>query len=602
MEAGFLHPIGHERKRMNTYKRVARYFSPFSAQIAFALVVVVAGIGVSLLKPWPLKYVIDTILPQFALDTQSHQLQIVTVWVCVSLVVIFLLSGVLNFISNYMLVKIGLKALVRIRTELYSCLQSLPLKFHDARRSGDSTFRVAYDSQAIQSIFNKGFTGVFQSAITLIGTFVVMWTMNIKLTLLSVCILPLVVGVIYFFANRIRKESTDVQKEESDVFSTASEGLGNIRVTHAFGREEHEVEAFQKQAMESLSANLKLTFTNVTSALVISTLMAAGTAVMIYFGTLEVVAGNITLGDLTVFLAYLSMLYTPLEALSYTAWALEGAAAGAQRCFEVLDTDDETKDSPGARKLSGVKGQIEFRNVRFAYEPGKDILKGLSAQIAPGQTVAFVGGTGAGKSTLMALVPRFYDPTAGDVFIDGSNLRDVTKKSLRDNISMVLQDTVLLNATIKENIAYGKLLATDAEIISAAKSAQAHDFIMAQPKGYDTHVGERGIRLSVGQRQRIGIARAFLKDSPILLLDEPSSALDPETEKEIMSAIERLMEGRTTLIITHRISTIHRADLIFVLAEGKLAERGTGQELLKFDGLYKKLFDSQHVTDKSSET
>ncbi len=580
---------------MNTYRRVARYFLPYSGQIAFALFVVVAGIGVSLLKPWPLKYVIDTILPQFALNPDSSPLAQATVWVCMALVLIFLLSGVLNFISNYMLVKIGLKALVQIRTELYSCLQSLPLKFHDARRSGDSTFRVAYDSQAIQSIFNKGFTGVFQSVITLAGTFVVMWTMNIKLTLLSICILPLVVGVIYFFANRIRRESTDVQKEESDVFSTASEGLGNIRVTHAFGREDHEVEAFQKQAMESLSANLRLTFTNVTSALVISTLMAAGTAIMIYFGTLEVVAGNITLGDLTVFLAYLSMLYTPLEALSYTAWALEGAAAGAQRCFEVLDTDDETRDTPGARKLRGVRGGIEFRDVRFSYEPGKEILKGLSAQIAPGQTVAFVGGTGAGKSTLMALVPRFYDPTSGDVLIDGSNLRDVTKKSLRDHISMVLQDTVLLNATIKENIAYGKLRATDTEIIAAAKSAQAHDFIMSQPKGYDTHVGERGVRLSVGQRQRIGIARAFLKDSPILLLDEPSSALDPETEKEIMSAIDRLMEGRTTLIITHRISTIHRADVIFVLAEGKLAERGTGEELLKLNGHYKKLFDSQNL-------
>jgi len=587
---------------MNTYKRVARYFTPYSAQIVFALFVVIAGIGVSLLKPWPLKYVIDTILPQFAQNPDNGKLQQLTIMVCGILVLVFLVSGVLNFISNYLLVKIGLGALAKIRTELYSCLQGLPLKFHDARRSGDSTFRVAYDSQAIQSIFNKGFTGVFQSVVTLMGTFVVMWNMNIKLTLLSVCILPLVVGVIYFFAHRIRNESTDVQKQESDVFSTASEGLGNIRVTHAFGREDHEVEAFQKQAMESLSANLKLTFTNVTSALVISTLMAAGTSVMIYFGTLEVVAGNITLGDLTVFLAYLSMLYQPLEALSYTAWALEGAAAGAQRCFEILDADDETKDSPHARNLPAVKGQIEFRNVRFAYETGKEILKGLSAQVAPGQTVAFVGGTGAGKSTLMALVPRFYDPTSGDVLVDGINLRDVTKRSLRDQISMVLQDTVLLNATIRENIAYGKLGASEEEIVSAAKSSQAHDFILSQPKGYDTPVGERGVRLSVGQRQRIGIARAFLKNSPILLLDEPTSALDPETEKEIMSAIDKLMEGRTTLIITHRISTIHRSDLIFVLAEGQLTEYGTGEELLKRDGLYKKLFDSQHVINKTLET
>lgn len=583
---------------MNIYTRVARYYSPFTAQIAFALGIVVLGIGVGLLKPWPLKYVIDTILPEFARAPGNPVLHQQTVLVCAALVLVFLVAGALNFQSNFILVKIGLKALVRIRTELYACLQSLPLRFHDARRSGDSTFRVAYDSQSIQSIFNRGFTGVFQSAVTLLGTFVVMWSMNIKLTLLSLVILPAVVGVIYFFADRIRRESTDVQREESDVFSTASEGLGNIRATHAFGREEHEVEAFQKQAMESLSANLKLTLTNVTSALVIGTVMAAGTALMIYFGTLEVVAGRITLGELTVFLAYLTMLYQPLEALSYTAWALEGAAAGAQRCFEILDTQDETKDAPGARALTAVRGAIEFRNVQFAYEPGKDILRGVSAQIAPGQTVAFVGGTGAGKSTLMALVPRFYDPTSGEVLVDGGNLRDVTKKSLRDHIAMVLQDTVLLNATIRENIAYGKLHAGPEQIVAAARAAQAHEFIMAQPKGYDTPVGERGVRLSVGQRQRIGIARAFLKDAPILLLDEPTSALDPETESEIMAAINRLMEGRTTLIITHRIATIHRTDRIFVLEHGQIAEEGDGEELLRRGGVYQRLFDAQSHAEK----
>ena len=311
---------------------------------------------------------------------------------------------------------------------------------------------------------------------------------------------------------------------------------------------------------------------------------------MYYVGALEVVEKTLTLGDLTVFAAYLAMLYQPIEQLAYTAWALEGAAAGVTRCFEVLDRDNDVPDAPDAKALTKADGRIAFSNVSFGYSDERLILKNISFTIEPGQTVSFIGGTGTGKSTLMSLVPRFYDPTAGTVSLDGHDLRSVTKKSLRSHIGMVLQDTVLFSTTIKENIAYGKPGATDAEIIDAARRAQAYDFISKMPQGFDSPVGERGSHLSVGQRQRIGIARAFLKDAPILLLDEPTSALDPTTEHAIMLTIADLMHGRTTIIITHRLTTVHGLGRIIVLKDGCMVEDGTGPELLARNGVYAALY------------
>ena len=293
-----------------------------------------------------------------------------------------------------------------------------------------------------------------------------------------------------------------------------------------------------------------------------------------------------------VFVAYLATLYQPIEQLTYTAWALEGAAAGAQRCFEVLDREEETKDAPDAVPLGVARGEITFSGVSFAYDPKAPVLAGVDLAIAPGETVAFVGGTGAGKSTLISLVPRFYDPTAGVVRIDGHDLKTLTKASMRSQIGMVLHDTLLFSTSIRENIAYGREGATEEEIIEAAKRAQAYDFIMAQPQGFDTPVGERGGHLSVGQRQRIGIARAFLKNAPILLLDEPTSALDPSTEKAIMETIAELMKGRTTLIITHRLSTVHHLGRVVLLEHGHIAEQGTGPELLAAGGSYARLYQA----------
>jgi len=581
---------------MSIYRRVIHYYRPFLPQTIVGLLLSVIGIGLSLLKPWPFKIIVDDVLgtgsnslSQYWLVRPKSQ---VLIALCLALVVIQFLWGLTNWITNYLLVKVGLQALLKLRTDLYAYLQSLSLKYHDVRRSSDSSFRVAYDSQSIQTIYNKGFTGIFGSVITLIGTFAVMIRLDWQLTLLSLAIVPFIIAAIYSFAHRIRRESTFIQEHESAVLAQAQEGLSSIRMVHAFGREEFEVLQFHQRAEQSLQANLRLTLTNVNSALVISTLMVIGTAAMYYVGALHVLNGTLTLGTLLVFTAYLLMLYQPIESLTYTAWAMEGATAGAKRCFEVLDREDDVVDSPNAVEIESAQGAIGFNRVSFAYTQDRPVLHDVDLSVEPNQMIAIVGGTGAGKSTLLSLVPRFYDPTSGVVTVDGRDVRKIKKKSLRAQIGIVLQDTLLFSTTVRENIAYGRPDATEEEIVDAAKRAQADEFIRQMPNGYASTVGERGQQLSVGQRQRIGIARAFLKNAPILLLDEPTSALDPATEAAIMETIKELMRGRTTLIATHRLATIHDVDRIVVIERGRIAEQGRGAELLARGGVYAKLFTS----------
>lgn len=592
---------------MPLYRRTLAYFRPFLGPTLFATLLTFGSIGFNLLKPWPFKYIIDGVLaPNDAAHGGAHaQLarwfgdlppQTVVLVLCGAIVLFSLLGGIINLVTNLVFVRVGLSALLKLRTELYAYLQSLPLKFHDSRRSADSSFRVAYDSQAIQTIYNKGFTNIFQCVVTLLSTFAVMVTLDWKLTLISLGIVPLMVATIRHYGTRIRKESTTIQERESAVLTVAQEGLASVRMVHAFGREDWEVGQFHQSARQSLEANLKLTGTNMRSALVISTLMAVGIAAMYALGSLHVLGSTLSLGTLTVFVHYLTVqLYPPLEQLTYTAWALEGAAAGMQRCFEVLDREDDVKDAPNAASITSTNGAIRLEGITFGYSPEHLILKGVDVEIEPGQTVAFVGGTGAGKSTLLSLVPRFYDPNSGRVLLDGRDIKTITKKSLRSQISIVLQDTLLFSTTIRENIAYSRPGATEAEIIEAAKRAQAHEFIMGLPGGYAAQVGERGGHLSVGQRQRLGIARAFLKNAPILLLDEPTSALDPTTEAAIMETIKELMAGRTTLIITHRIATVHDMEKIVVLKNGCIAEQGRGPELVARGGAYADLYHSANL-------
>src|ERR1700736_1733597 len=375
---------------MSIYRRILRYYRPFWPQTAVGLFFSLIGIGLNLLKAWPVKIIVDDILPNPKLVLVNHptfgSVSGLVLILCVALITIQLLWGIANWITNYLFVKIGLQALLKLRTDLYSYLQSLSLKYHDARRSSDSSFRVAYDSQSIQTIYNKGFTNIFGSTITLAGTFVILVRLDWHLTLLSLAIVPLIVGAIYFFARRIRRESTFIQEQESAVLAQAQEGLSSIRIVHAFGREDWEVHQFQTQAQQSLQANLRLTLTNVNSALVISTLMVLGTAAMYYLGALHVLAGSLTLGSLLVFSGYLLMLYQPLESLTYTAWAMEGATAGAARCFEVLDRADDVVDAPDAKAITETAGALGFQNVSFGYG-SQAVLHHIDLSIAPNQIV-----------------------------------------------------------------------------------------------------------------------------------------------------------------------------------------------------------------------
>src|SRR5213596_3769805 len=496
---------------MSIYRRVLHYYKPFWGQTIAGLFLSFIGIGLNLLKPWPFKIIVDDFLrptPAARGDWRT--------WLpllCLALVVIQLAWGIINWMTNYIFVKVGLQALLKLRTDIYSHLQRLSLKFHDTRRSTDSSFRVAYDSQSIQTIYNKGFTNIISSGVTLLGTFAVMLRLDWQLTLLSLAIVPLLIGTIYFFAKRIRTQSTTIQEQDSALLTQTQEGLSSIRMVHAFGREEFEVSQFQEQAHGSLQANLRLTMTNVKSGLVISTLIALGTAAMYYVGSLHVLAGTLSLGVLLVFIAYLVMLYQPLESLTYTAWAMEGATAGARRCFEILDSRDDVVDSPNAIAIEKTNGAIAFQNVSFGYDSDREILSSINLEIEPNQIIALVGGTGAGKSTLLTLVPRFYDPASGRLTLDGHDIREITKRSLRQQIAIVLQDTLLFSTTVRENIAYGRPDATEEEIREAARRAQADEFISQLPTGYGSQVGERGGHLSVGHRQRIGIACGFLKSA-----------------------------------------------------------------------------------------
>ncbi|MEI8106670.1 MAG: ABC transporter ATP-binding protein [Verrucomicrobiota bacterium] len=592
---------------MTVQARALAYFRPHHRATAVAMLLTVLGSVFNILRPWPLAFIVDKLLPAssgngtaltlWGYNLGNFSLMTILTAVCALMVVFHLLAGGVGYLVGITTIRVGLQVVLGLRTELYAFLHSLPLKFHDQRRSSDSSFRVAYDSQKLQTIYSNWFF-LFKSVIGLVGTFGTMWAFDREIALLSLLIIPFLVLCIYIYAKRIRDQSTQIAEKESVVLSVAQEGLSSIRMVQAFGREDHEVGQFKAKARSSLEASLQYNATSMKSSLLVGTIVAISSAVMFYVGAQHVMEGRLTVGQIWYLSTLLIMLYQPLEGLTYIAWTLQSASTGVQRCFEVLDRQNDVPDSPNAKDLAETRGELTFEKIAFGYTADRLILQQVSATIEPGQTVAFVGGTGAGKSTLLALVPRFYDPSAGRVLLDGHDLRDLTKKSLRNCISIVLQDTLLFSSSVRENIAYSRPDATEEEIIEAAKRAQAHEFIMAMPDGYSNLVGERGGHLSVGQRQRIGIARAFLKNAPILILDEPTSALDPTTEAAIMSTLDELMRGRTTLIITHRIATVHHMDKIVVLGEGVLLEEGKGPELVARGGRYAELYHSAHLGEK----
>jgi ABC-type multidrug transport system fused ATPase/permease subunit len=568
--------------------------------------------GMTLLEPWPLKIVIDSVIgnqapPPFLarmtelvvsdapfIDDPKHALLFV---LCISFLIINLVIGVLTVSSTYVLIAVGLRLVFRLRCALFDHVQRLSLSFHDATSVGDSLYRIAWDTYAAQTLFNGGVVPAITAALTLVGIVVVMLAVDWVVTLVALAVgIPLVV-LIKRLDKPLSDRSMHVHERESAVTTRVQETLTGIRSVQAFGREEIESGRFQDQAATSLQANLKLTVLQTGSQAMVGLLLALGAGAVLWIGASRALNGSLTAGDVVLLLAYVAMLYKPLETLAYTAVTVQQATAGARRVYAVLDTEPEIQDIAGALALpQPVSGQIDFEHVSFQYDDGTTAIRDITLRIAPATTVAIVGGSGAGKTTLLNLILRFYDPRSGRIMVDGRDLRDLKLDSLRDSIALVLQEPVLFAASIAENISYARPAATQAQVESAALAAGADEFIRRLPNGYETAIGERGVNLSGGQRQRISIARAFLKDSPILILDEPTSALDAESETHLVDSLNALMRGRTTIIVAHRLSTIQHADHVIVLGNGDIQEQGSYDSLLRSQGPFRKLYDAQFAS------
>ncbi|HSF31958.1 MAG TPA: ABC transporter ATP-binding protein [Candidatus Tectomicrobia bacterium] len=588
--------------------RVMAYFRIHWQLLAVGLLLTGMGIGAELLKPWPLKFIIDSVLVDDAPASGIDQTLLAVLGVeksallailCVGILAIYLGASTLNLVSKYLLVKVSLRVLTQLRCDLFRHLQRLSLRFHDRHRIGDSLYTLNTNSYAIQGIFCDGFMPVLEASVTVIGMVVIMIRMDWQLTLLSVATVPAQVLVTKYYADRIRQASSEFHSAEGNVSASAEGTLSSVRLVQAFAREDYEAEKFSRKCQQSYSSNLRLTMTQLWSGVVVSAVTAGSLGSVTYVGASHAFSGQISTGELIVFLAYLQMLYTPLQTLSYSSWSVGWAVAGAQRVFEILDTPEDIGDMPGAAELKRARGEIEFRDVGFAYGSDRPVLAHLSFTVRPGETVAIVGTSGVGKTTLLSLILRFYDPTAGAILLDGVDIRTVRLRSLREQVSMVLQDPILLGSTVQENIAYGRLTASFEDIVAASKAAGAHDFIMRLPDGYHSEVGERGVRLSVGQRQRIAIARAFLKDAPILILDEPTSALDLRTEATVVDSLERLIHGRTTFVVTHRLSLARQASKVIALNPESLQIADSLDELLRNGPLYQEVYDLRQSPERS---
>jgi subfamily B ATP-binding cassette protein MsbA len=488
-----------------------------------------------------------------------------------------------------------------LRGRLYSHIQRLSLAYHDQKRTGDLISRVTSDIDAIQSFIASGLLGVLVNAITLVGMVGVMFYMNWLFTLIALSVAPALFAVVYTYTRRIKKAAREVKQKEGEIVSVIQEVLFSIRVVKAFAREDYEQRRLEHESMEGVEIAMRARSLKAKLAPLVEVIVAVGTCLVLWFGARMALTGALSAGALIVFIMYLGKMYKPMQELSKMTDAYSKAAAGYERICEVLETDGEVKDLPGARKAPVFKGKIEFDKVDFSYEPDQPILTNMSFCIEPGQVAAIVGSTGAGKTTIISLIARFYDVTSGAVKIDDRDIRTFTQKSIRQQISFVLQETLLFHGPIWHNIAYGKAGASRDEIIRAAELANATEFIEKMPQGFDTIVGERGVTLSGGQRQRIAIARAVIRNTPILVLDEPSSGLDAASEKLVFEALDRLMVGKTSIVIAHRLSTVRRADVIFVVKDGTIAESGKHEELVKSGGLYSEFYNLQFRPDEDFE-
>lgn len=577
-------------------RKILPYLWPYRYPFLFALAQVFLMSGCELLKPWPLKIVIDSVLGDNPSPWNLHELfskQGLLVAACAGLIVIYLVLGGITLLNNYTTIKIGQRMVNDLRRDLYSHLQRLSLAFHSRRQVGDLMYRVTADTYAIQSLTMNGVFPIATALALLIGMFAVMLKIDWQLTVLALSVCPVLFLSISLLSKRISLAATVARRQESEVYSVVQRGMSAMRIIQAFTKEEEEHRKFMAASNQSLDASLRLYTLQTFYSGIINVVMALGTAFVVWVGAQHVLSGSLTVGEIVIFTAYLASLYAPINTISQTWGLIQGAKVGVQRVFEILDVERDLAEGNLVFPASGARGDVWWDNVSFQYVPDQPVLKNVSLHVPAGRKVAIVGPTGVGKSTLLSLLPRFYDPLEGRVTLDGTDIRDFQLKSLRTQIAMVLQPPLVFPITVRENIAYGRPEATLEEVVDAAKLARIHDSIARLPQGYDTLVGEQGATLSEGERQRITIARAILRNAPVLILDEPTSSVDAETEALIMEGLNRLTANRTTFIIAHRLSTVRNADLIIVLRSGEIVEQGTFEELVHGNGPFALLYRSQ---------
>ncbi|AKQ47622.1 ABC transporter [Rufibacter radiotolerans] len=569
------------------------------------LIIIAAMLGetiMSLATPWPLKIIIDNVindhdLPRwlawiraFSIGETKFELALLAALVIVFVTV---LGELASFANNYYTESVAQYVANDLRRHMYHHLLRLSLSYYDRNQVGKLLSTITSDVSTIQDFASQTLLNILIDALTIIGMLIIMFSLNWDFTLMAVGVSPFLLLFIVRFKKAVKKATHEVRRDQAEMVSVLQQGLESIRNINAFGRQDLEEHRLEKVSYETIEAALKARKVKSMISPVVSIVISLCTAFVLYRGAELVLKGLMTLGALTVFLSYLNKFFNPVKNLAKMTTNIAQALVALERIQQILGTDTFIYQKPNARTPGKFKGDIKLENLSFAYLPGNLVLHNLNLEIKAGQHVGICGPTGSGKSTIASLIPRFYDPTAGRVLMDGVDIKEFKLDGLRMQISFVLQETVLFFGTIQENIAYGRPEATQEEILEAAQKANAHEFIIRLPQGYNTEVGERGMTLSGGERQRVGIARAIVRNSPILILDEPTASLDPEAEKSVLDALEKLMEGRTVITITHRLHTIRAADNIFVIKDGSVVEEGTSNELLQKGGLFAELYTLQ---------